>query len=177
MRLCATSSTTSWCSRRFACFELSLCLLPLCCAARTLRTLHAALALLPLVHRTRRATTAHVTPALALHRSPGPVCGRLERPCTAALDLSVAASSGLAHGRPCPPARGGLHTGRPTTDTSTPPGRKPTNQPTTQVRPPGRKRCCARARNNRDRNPWEINLPSPISETRKVRSCYVARRK
>ena len=36
---------------------LSHCLLPLCCAARTPRTPHAALALLPLVPRTRRRTT------------------------------------------------------------------------------------------------------------------------
>ena len=39
------------------CSALSHCLLPLCCAARTPRTPHAALALLPLVPRTRRRTT------------------------------------------------------------------------------------------------------------------------
>ena len=48
--------TTPWCSRRFACSELLLCLLPLCCAARTPRTPHATLALLLLVPHTQRAT-------------------------------------------------------------------------------------------------------------------------
>ena len=78
-----------------------LLLIMLFCAARTPRTPHAALALLPLEHCTRRATTAHAAPALALH-SPRTACGRLERPCTRA---------------PVPPARRGacVHTGRPTT--------------------------------------------------------------
>ena len=118
----------------------------------------------------RHGAMAHAM-ALALHSS-GPAdlpvaCGRLEP--RAAVHTGV-------HRRA--PGSGGLCTraGQPRTQVR-PPGRKTTNQPTTQVRPPGRKRCCARARNNRDRNHWEINLPSPISETRKVRSCYVARRK
>ena len=50
---------------------LSHCLLPLCCVARTPRTPHAALALLLLVPRTHRATTAHAAclwpPRAALH--------------------------------------------------------------------------------------------------------------
>ena len=33
------------------------------------------------------------------------------------------------------------------------------------------------AENAFDRNAWEFDLPSPIYETRKVQSCYVARRK
>ena len=62
----------------------------LCCgAARTPRTHAALLALLPLVHRTRTRLPARA--------SPGPACGRLERPW-------------LAHGRPCPQL-GGLANG------------------------------------------------------------------
>ena len=48
-------------SRRFACFKLSLCLLPLCCATRTPRTPHAALAL---------AAPAAGTPHAPGHHSP-----------------------------------------------------------------------------------------------------------
>ena len=98
-------------SGRFTYFGLLLCLLPLCCAARTPRTPHAALALLPLVHRTPHA------------HSPGPACGRLdERPCTRAR---------------VPPARGACtRAGQPRTQVRL---RAGNNQPTTQVRPPGRK--------------------------------------
>ena len=125
MRFVASSwnfSTTSSCSRRFACSELSHCLLPLCCAARTPRTPHAALALLLLVPRTQRATTAHAAPA----------CGRLERPCTRA-PVPPARGACTRAGQPqtqaClwppraalhtgtrAPRSGGLHTGRPTND-------------------------------------------------------------
>ena len=42
------------------------------------------------------------------------------------------------------PRSGGLHTGRPTTDTSTPPGWKTTNQRHKYAPRAGRKRCCVR---------------------------------
>ena len=45
-------------------------------------------------------------------------------------------------------------------------------------RPPiGRVRRPTGGRGNMDRNPWWFDLQSRISETRKVQSCYVARRK
>ena len=110
----------SCCSWRFACFELSLCLLPLCCAARTPRTPHAALALLLLVPRTHRATTAHAAPA----------CGRLERPCTRA---------------PVPPARGACtRAGQPRTQVRPRGGKQPTNDTSTPPGRGGKGAACAR---------------------------------
>ena len=93
----------------------------LCCAARTPRMPHAALALLPLVRRTRTSQPA---------RAP-------------ALDLAVAASSSLAHGRPCPPL-GGLAHGPANRGhrAPAPPARGActrAGQPRTQVRPRGGK--------------------------------------
>ena len=62
--------------------ELSLCLLPVCCAARTPRSPHAALALLLLVPRTHRATTAHAAPACGRRASTPPCTPRALRALT-----------------------------------------------------------------------------------------------
>ena len=124
---------------RLACFELSLCLLPLCCAARTPCTPYAALALLPLVHRTRRATTAHAAPALALH-SPGPACGCLERPCTRA---------------PVPRARGACTRARqPRTQVYGPWGEKTTNQRHKDAPRGGKDAACPNGHNAGDADRW-----------------------
>ena len=99
----------------------------------------------PATHHNTAATTS----------SPRPTPHR-RSPCTA-LDLSVAASSGLAHRRPCPPLEG-LHAGRPTTDTRIPPrgGKQLTNGTSTPQAPRGGKDA-ARAR--KDTTP---KTPTPI---------------
>ena len=107
--------------------------MPLCCVARTSRTPRAVLALLPLV---ASASTSHAP----VHHHHSPATPHRRSPC-AALDLPVAASSGLAHGRPCHPL-GGLAHGPANHGHKYAPGTE-NNQPTTQVRPPGRKRCAA----------------------------------
>ena len=82
--------------------------------------------------RAPAASTPHAHKPARTRTSPGPARGRLEQPCTRA-PVPPARGACTRAGQPRTqgaraPRSGGLHTGRPTTDTSTPPGRKTTNQ-------------------------------------------------
>ena len=120
---------------------LSLCL-P---AASLLRGTHPA-------HAARRARApAASTPHAPGHHSPRHTTGaRLAQPWTCLWPPRAALHTGARA-----PRSGGLHTGRPTTDTSTPPGRKTTNNDD------ARRRKDAACPQGHKAGVWELELPPP----------------
>ena len=89
----------------------------------------------------------------ATHARPGSACGRLRRPCTQA---PVAPVRGSCTRVARAPPLGGLAQGLANHGHKYAPGAE-NNQPTTQVRPPGRKRCCVPKRTQRRRRRSSID--------------------
>ena len=110
--------------------------------------------------RAPAASTPHAHNPARTRTSPGPARGRLEQPCTRApvpLRLGGAcarAGQPRTQGARAALRSGGLHTGRPTTDTSTPLGRKPTNQRHKYAPQGGKDAVCPHGHNTRDADRW-----------------------